>query len=309
MAITANIIGVEISDSSPSGSQSATVTFRATSTAKLDPLKSTDMASLRDATCGAPLSPLPKNTWATTALLSTMRLRTWRWRPVPNTATYTYDVIGQYSSEYTWAKLSGGGGTDKLLLPVEVSMEAGERTILAWRTAATPAAFATAPAHSYGKSYDIGGTKIDDAGKPTQVRVPTLDVRISLVHDVSNATAGTLVTIYDKIATVQGTWNNAAFLHWVQYEVFCTSANVTQIRDEYYRVTYNFRWDYWKDCSQIPEMDNDGRTKNDGSGRAKNVFWTGLARGSSDHNVIFNTLPDPVAAKQWAKEGSWLTYP
>ena len=45
---------------------------------------------LRDATCGAPLSPLPKNTWGTSALLSTMRLRTWRWRPVPNTATYTY---------------------------------------------------------------------------------------------------------------------------------------------------------------------------------------------------------------------------
>jgi hypothetical protein len=141
------------------------------------------------------------------------------------------------------------------------------------------------------------------------VRVPTLDVRISLVHDVSNATAGTLVAIYDKISTVQGTWNSTPFLHWVQYDVFCTSANVAQIRDEYYRVTYNFRWDYWKDCAQIPEMDNDGRPKNDGAGRAKNVFWTGLARGSSDHNVIFNTLPDAVAAKQWAKEGSWLTYP
>ncbi len=131
-----------------------------------------------------------------------------------------------------------------------------------------------------------------------------------MVHDTSNTSIGTLTSVYDKINTIQGTWNSQAFLHWSAYEVFCTAATVTNIRDEYYRVTYNFRWDYWRDCTQVPEYDTNGLPIIDGATKkAKFVFWTGLARNTSDHNVIFNNNTDAVLAKQMAKEGSYLTYP
>lgn len=306
MSITAKIIACSFTDGSPDGQQQYQVSWRCTSTKALGKFNSADMADLRDATCKTPLSALPGVTWNTSDLLGTMRLRSWKAQPVDKTSAFVWDVVGLYSSEYTWAKATS---LDKLVLPVEVNMEAGERMVQAWRTAATPSSFAINPSYIYGKSYDIGGTKIDEAGKPATVRVPTMDIRISLIQDVSNASAGTLVTVYDKINTVQGKWNSVAFLHWGQYEVFCTSATVAHIRDEYYRVTYNFRWDYWRDCVQIPEMDNDGHPKGDGTGHALNVFWQGLQRSTVDHNIIFNTAPDPAVAKQMALEGSYLTYP
>jgi hypothetical protein len=39
------------------------------------------------------------------------------------------------------------------------------------------------------------------------------------------------------------------------------------------------------------------------------VFWTGLKRNSINHNLIFDTCTDSTLAKQYAKEGTYLTYP
>lgn len=309
MTIRASLISATWGDGSTDAQQTYQLAWRCVSTVALNQYSSTDIASLRDATCGTPLSALPGTLWNKSSLMGTLRLRNYKIAPVKDSDNKIWDVAAQYSSEYFWAKISPGGGTDKLMLPIEVSMEAGERMVQAWRTSSSIAGFGTAPSYSWGKSYDIGGDKIDDAGKPTTVRVPTMDVRISIMHDIADTATGTLVTVYDKINTVQGKWNSATFLHWGVYEVFCTSATVAKVRDEIYRVTYNFRWDYWYDCSQIPEMDPDGHPKNDGAGRAKNVFWTGLKRGTADHNVIFNTTPDATLAKQIAKEGCHLTYP
>jgi hypothetical protein len=306
MSIDARLISTVFTESSPSGDDQYQVSWRCVSTKALNPYSAADMAELRTATCGYPLSALPGVTWSLSDLNSSLRLRSWKTQPVQQSESKVWDVSAVYSSQYTWAKATG---LDMLVLPVEVNMEAGERMVQAWRTSSTPSSFGIPPYYIYGKSYDIGGDKIDEAGKPATVRVPTMDVRISLIQDVSNTSAGTLVTVYDKINTVQGKWNSLAFLHWGAYEVFCTSATVSHIRDEYYRITYNFRWDYWWDCVQIPEMDNDGHPKGDGTGHALNVFWQGLKRGTADHNIIFNTAPDPAVAKQMALEGCYLTYP
>lgn len=310
MALTVTVTNTQYTDGGPSTSQGFVIRWRVVSDIAIDLTKSSPAKSIRDATCGEPGDPIPGTVFSASSLLTTMRLRSFQITPVLGSKGFVFDVVANYSSEYTWANISGGGGTDKLVLPVTVDMEAGERTVQAWRTASSYAGFDIAPSYIYGKSVDIGGDKIDDVGKPSQVRVPTLDVRISMIQDTSNTAAGTLVTVYDKINTVQGKWNNATFLHWSAYEVFCTSASVTNIRDEYYRVTYNFRWDYWRDCSQIPEYDTNGKPKIDGPNkRAKYVFWTGLKRGTADLNVIFNTNTDATLAKQMALEGTYLTYP
>lgn len=306
MALTVTVTNTQYTDGGPATSQGFTIKWRVVSDIALDMTKSSPTKSIRDATCGEPGDVIPGVTFSTSSLLTAMRLRSFQITPVLGSKGFVFDVVGNYSSEYTWANISGGGGTDKLIEPITVDMEAGERGVQAWRVAGATG-FSLPPSYIYGKSFDIGGEAIDEVGKPTLVRVPTCDVRITILNDCSRAT---LVPIYDKINTVQGTWNNATFLHWAPYEVFCTSATVTNVRDEWYRITYQFRWDFWKDCSQVPEYDSNGKPTIDGPNkRAKYVFWTGLKRNSVNHNIIFDTCVDSTLAKQMAKEGTYLTYP
>lgn len=306
MTIDSYILNQRFQDSSPSGQQMYTINWRCVSDLALDPLNDAAMKSIRDATCLEPLSPLPGVTHSVTGFLTTLRLRQYTITPVVGGESKIFDVQGVYSSEYGWANISGGGGTDKLVLPVTIEMEANERTVNVWRVASSPSAFALPPLAIYGKSYDIGGTKVDEAGKPIEIRVPTMDVRVSMLVDTHKNTLG---VVYDKINTIQGRWNNDTFLWWSASEVFCTSANAAPVRDEIYRVSFNIRWDYWKDCVQIPEMDNDGGVLGDGAGKAKNVFWSGPGRGTVAFSTIWSLSADSTLAAQMAKEGSWLTYP
>jgi len=302
VSITSSIIGQSWSDSGISKGQIYSVAWRCVSTKDLDIKDPADIEEVRDATCGHLLTAPPGKTWGTTTLNGTLRLRKYDIVPVAGGKSRVFDVKASYDTEYYWAKATG---LSKLLLPVEVEMEAGERTMQVWRNPS----FTTQPAANLNTTADIGGTKVDEAGKPIEARVPTMSLRISLVHDVSNTSTGTLVSIYDKISTVRGTWNTSTFLHWSANEVFCTSANVSHIRDEYYRATYVFVWDRFYDCTQLPQMDNEGHVYGDGSSHAKNVYWKSLNRSTSNHNIIFNTLPDATAAAQIALEGSYLTYP
>lgn len=306
MTIDSYILNQRFQDSSPSGQQMYTINWRCVSDIALDPLNDAAMKSIRDATCLEPLSPLPGVTHSVTGFLTTLRLRQYTITPVVGGERKIFDVQGVYSSEYGWANISGAGGSDKLVLPVTIEMEANERTVNVWRVASSPSAFALPPLAIYGKSYDIGGTKVDEAGKPIEIRVPTMDVRVSMLVDTHKNTLG---VVYDKINTIQGRWNSDTFLWWSASEVFCTSANAAPVRDEIYRVSFNIRWDYWKDCVQIPEMDNDGGVLGDGSGKAKNVFWSGPARGTVAFATIWSLSADSTLAAQMAKEGTWLTYP
>lgn len=302
MSVTAAIIMQGWSENGLSKGQVYIIKWRAVSTADLVVSTAADIATIQAATCNEIGTTPPGITWGIASLNTSLRLRKYDISPVPGGKSRVFDVSATYDSEYFYAKATG---LAKLILPVEVEMEAGERTMQVWRNAS----FGTSPTANLNSTSDIGGTKVDEAGKPIECRVPTISVRISLIHDISNTTTGTLVGVYDKISTIRGTWNSASFLHWGSNEVFCTSANVSHVRDEYYRVSYVFVWDRFYDCSQLPQMDNEGHMYGDGSGHAKTVYWKSLNRSTADHNIIFNTLPDAAVAKQIALEGSYLTYP
>jgi hypothetical protein len=135
-----------------------------------------------------------------------------------------------------------------------------------------------------------------------------MKVRIGLILDV--ATSGmTLVSAYDRIATATGKWNSTSFLHWASNTVYLEAATVSHVRDEYYRCTYNFVWDFWRACEQTPKTDVHGKAAGDANGAAQEVTWKSQVRGTYDHNLIFNDQPNPTLAKQIAFEGSFLTYP
>ena len=301
LSVTYNINSRSWTDAGAGGQQSLRINVRAVSTTRLDSSLDSTWTTLRDGSVGKVMNLL--TTFSTANLIGTLRLREYTVTVVPNTNETVFDIAGIWNSEYRWANITGG--TPIMHLPPQVEFTAGERMTTVYRNQT----WTTGTSANLNTTTDIGGTKVDQAGKGVPVRVPTMDIKISLLLDTSQAaTTGSLISLYDDMTAVQGRWNSVKFLHWGIGEVYCLSADVNHVRDEYYRTTYVFRWDRWSDCEQICETDADGYPYLVG-GQAKTVFWKSLVRDTIDFNLIFDTQNDPTLAKQICLEGSWLTYP
>lgn len=295
------IVAQNFAEGGPQQAGTYTVTKRVELDGNVDVENSTHMAIVMGA-FGRPLSSL-RATMVKTEPMGMMRLRAVNAVPVIGSSNTVFDVTARYDQLYTWAKATG---LDTLLLPVEVDFDATPRSVLMYRSPS----FSTQPAADLNTTTDIGGTKVDYAGKPIQALIPQMTVRVSVVFDASGTNSSmTLVSVYDKIATLSGKWNNATFLHWSTNQVFCESGSVSHIRDEYYRATFNLRWDLWYGCEQQPKTDVWGKAAVDSNGAATTVTWKSLVRSTANLGLMFDLSNDPTAAAQIAKEGSFLTYP
>lgn len=294
---------IQLADSGLGGNHAISLTRRVVSDTALDMTVGADFAQLQ-AHLGLPLKLL--NTWSTTTLLGTMRLRQTQINPHMGGKGKIFDVTQQFDSMYRWTNIAAGGGTDQYVLPVSVAFEYAERPVQVWRNAT----FTTSPSANANTSTDIGGTKVDRSGKPVEQTVNSVTFKLSLVVDCSGTISGqTLTSLYDDIDTVRGKWNSATFLHWSANKLLCTAADVSHIRDEYYRASYSFLWDEWLLCDQKPNLDVDGYPIMDTNKQVKDVYWASRQRSTTDFNGIFDTQPNVTIAKQMAKEGSYLTYP
>ena len=303
MPITARLI----SQSFTEGSSPALIqTYRMESSASLAINNAADYQSLLSAIPGGAYHLKPFTTLSDTSRYGRLRLRNINAVPLPATNGKIVDMQLRYDSMYVWAEIAGEDVVSQLALPVEVEFDSTPRAVTMYRSATT---FGTPPTADLNTTADIGGTKVDYAGKPVQAFIPALTVRISLVVDVSRPGGTTLVSLYDTVATAAGRWNSTTFNYWGALGVYCESANLAPIRDEFYRVSYVLKWDKWYGCEQVPKTDVNGRAAVDSNGAANVVTWKSLIRGSIDLNVIYNDTPNPTLAKQWAKEGSWLTFP
>ena len=295
------IVAQNFSEGGPQQAGTYTVTKRVELNGNVDVEDSTHMAIVLGA-FGRPLSSL-RATMVKTEPMGMMRLRSVNAVPVIGSSNTVFDVTARYDQLYTWAKATG---LDTLLLPVEVDFDATPRSVLMYRSPS----FSTFPAADLNTTTDIGGTKVDYAGKPIQALIPQMTVRVSLVFDASAQNSGlTLVGVYDKIATCSGRWNTTSFLHWGANQVYCESGSVSHIRDEYYRATFNLRWDLWYGCEQQPKTDVWGKPAIDSNGAATTVTWKSLVRSGVNLNTMFDLSNNPTAAAQIAKEGSFITYP
>lgn len=300
MAIVSKTIAAAWQDGSGPAGKAYVVTKRLVSDTTIDFQSQTGLKQLRDAV-GEPLDLF--GTFSTTTVLGTMRIRSMQIVPVEPTVGKVFDAVITYGTEYMWAEITGG--TPGLTLPVEVSFGATERTVAVYRNKT----FGTNPSANLNSTADIGGTSVDEEGRPVEGRISSTNFSVSLVFDVSQ-TGKSLVGVYDDIDLCRGKWNSSSFLHWTANQVICTDADVSHIRDEFYRVTYRFRWDEWFDCEQMPLRDNDNVVKLNSSGKATTVYWRSINRSTANHNnIIFDIAPDATLARQMALEGSWLTYP
>lgn len=291
------IIAQNFAEGGPQQAGTYTVTKRVELDGNVDVENSTHMAIVMGA-FGRPLSSL-RTPMVKTEPMGMMRLRSVNAVPVIGSSNTVFDVTARYDQLYTWAKADV---LDSLLLPVEVDFDATPRSVLMYRSPS----FSTQPAADLNTTTDIGGTKVDYAGKPIQALIPQMTVRVSLVVDASQTT---LTVVYDKVDSVRGKWNNATFLHWSANQVYCESAGVSHIRDEYYRATFNMRWDLWYGCEQQPKTDVWGKPAIDSNGAATTVTWKSLVRSTANLSLMFDLSNDPTAAAQIAKEGSFITYP
>jgi hypothetical protein len=295
------IVAQNFAEGGPQQAGTYTVTKRVELNGNVDVEDATHMAIVLGA-FGRPLSSL-RATMVTTEAMGMMRLRVVNAVPVVGSSNTVFDVTARYDQLYTWAKATG---LDTLLLPVEVDFDATPRSVLMYRSPS----FSTQPAADLNTTTDLGGTKVDYAGKPIQALIPQMTVRVSLVFDASGVNSGmTLVSVYDRINTLSGKWNNATFLHWSANQVYCESGSVSHIRDEYYRATFNLRWDLWYGCEQQPKTDVWGKPAVDSNGAATTVTWKSLVRSTANLSLMFNLSNNPTAAAQIAKEGSFITYP
>ena len=297
VTITSIVTSTAFQDASPSGTSGVTVTKRLVADSPLSLLASVDVGLLKGAAFGNTLDGFAG--YSDSVILGRLRLRSTQLVAVPGSEGLVFDAVGRFDGLYVWCYVPTLGGA--LHLPVETDIDATPRSVLAFRSA--PSSSPTADLNS---TVDIGGTKLDFGGKPIMVSVPQQTMRISLIID---STRFTLVSVFDRIASHTGKWNSSAFVNWGTNTVFCESASISHIRDEYYRVTYLFRSDYWNGCEQQPKIDVWGKHTLDANGSAATVLWRSVAFGSIDHNLIFNEQPNPTVAAQWAKEGSFITFP
>jgi hypothetical protein len=295
------IIAQNFTDGGPQQAGTYSVTKRVTLDGNVDVENATHMALVLGA-FGKPLSAL-RATMVKTERMGMMRLRAVNAVPVSGSSNTTFDVTARYDQLYTWAEATG---LSKLVLPVEVDFDATPRSVLMYRSPS----FSTQPAADLNTTSDIGGTKVDYAGKPVQALIPQMTVRVGIIFDASAQNSSmTLVTVYDRINTLSGKWNNATFLHWSANQVFCESGSVSHVRDEYYRVTFNLRWDLWYGCEQQPKTDVWGKPSIDSNGAANDVTWKSLVRGTANLSLMFDLSSDSTVAAQTAKEGTFITYP
>ena len=291
------------SDTSTSGSPAVQVAKSVVSDTAINILQALKYEEVRNEAFGNPMSYLISPTL--TDVVGKMRLRTASVQPVPASMGKVFDCSGRYDQMYTWVEGGSKGYTGQLILPIEVTIDGTPRQVTMYRSANTSGAFGTAPAANLNSTTDIGGDKIDEAGKPVQGLIPALNVRISLVID-SSSSAMDLVSVGDTLHNVQNKWNDGVFLWWTDKQVVCDSAQLAPIRDEYYRVTYSFRWDAWFNCEQVPKYDCWGKHKIDDNGKADEVYWRSLKRSTWNMETIFNGQPNTTIAKDIAKRGTWL---
>lgn len=241
-------------------------------------------------------------TFSVTNVLGTMRCRSLNVVPLSRTALDVFDVTMMADTDYQWLVPKTGFGGRRYVLPVTTEFEANEREAEVWRRQ-----YAQQPEYNKNDiTTDIGGTSTTTGGKPMIQKVKVIDVRVSFMIDTANGPSN-LIAVYDTISTVKNKWNSSNFLYWQPFQVFCTNAAITNVREEIYRITYSFRWDQWYDCVQEPRRDRQGSIFFDtATDDPADVYWRSDYRDVADLNAIYNDSFDSTIAKEMAREGSFI---
>jgi hypothetical protein len=294
----------QMSDSTMSGTPAVIVTKRLVSDTQIDLLVNPNYDTVATAAFGN----LHSSLYATPTDMQRLgrhRLRTVQVQPVEGSDEKVFDCVARYDTMYVWQKnaaiADGTPAFSELYLPLDVEFQSTPRQALVHRSKA----FGTNPAINLNTTTDIGGTKVDTGGKPIVQEIRQQRVRISFIYDSArSASSQSVYHAQGEVDAAASTWNSAQFLWFPANKLLCESGSVAHVRDEFYRVTFNFLWDEWFLCEQIPARDPYGLAAQDVDSKAKTVFWKSITRSTYNVTSIFNQMGNATLAKRLAYWGS-----
>lgn len=118
---------------------------------------------------------------------------------------------------------------------------------------------------------DMGGSPIDEAGKPYSWPIRQMEMSIDILWDASD-----YFPVWTDFAGLVNQRNDAEFLGFPVGSLLFTGVSFAPKHYGWYSVTFKFLWDQLKHCEQRPQLDVDGRpllTGMGGIGNAAAVYW------------------------------------
>ena len=198
---------------------------------------------------------------------------------------------------------------EEKLLPAQVEVSGGRREMMMYRRNWTIPPSATVdktPADIGGDPAIVGGEK----GIP--IDVPQARVRLRIIKDTYTCAMNEIIP---QVILAQGKRNETQFLDFPAQTLVLENVQVVKLEGSYYELVFDFVWDKYYECSQVPEYDIDGKVKMDNNGvNLADVRWMRIERDLYEFNdFFFRTFSDFNAAtpiqwdeqKEYAQKGYW----
>lgn len=176
----------------------------------------------------------------------------------PLGGTYAYQITATFT---TMRRLDGQG-------PVfcEPTMSPGQRSIDLYRFGATLPTDGDASG-----TADMGGTAIDEAGKPFSWPIRQIEITIDILWDGNDCFPD-----FASFADYTNQRNSAAFLGFPAGSLLYLGPSFAPKHFGWYVCSHRFLWDQFYHCEQRPKLDIDGKPLTDGLGgigNAAEVYW------------------------------------
>lgn len=177
-----------------------------------------------------------------------------------------FDLVANYE---TFANVDPTSG---LFVPnppfVRVQSNSAVRNLDLYRYGVSiPALGAATP----GVTTDIGGTSVDQQGRPIVVPRAQIEIQIDTLYDTT--------TKFDSLAPFTDYLlkrNSDTFMNFAAGTLLFASYVISEVGPEWYMITYRLLYDQDYHLVQIPKLDINGRTQLTGSsgvGQATTVFF------------------------------------
>lgn len=191
----------------------------------------------------------------------------------PVAAANAYNITATYT---TLRRLEGQG-------PVfcEPTMSPSSKTVDIYRLGVSVPSDGDASGTS-----DMGGTPIDEAGKPFAWPIRQIELTIDILWDGNDC-----FPAFVDFADYTNKRNSAEFLGFPAGSLLYLGPSFAPKHFGWYVASHRFLWDQLYHCEQRPKLDIDGKPITDGAGgigNAAEVYWFQIYDGKFDFADLFS---------------------
>lgn len=133
---------------------------------------------------------------------------------------------------------------------------------------------------------DMGGTPIDEAGKPFSWPLRQIEITVDILWDGNDC-----FPAFSDFADYTNKRNSATFLGFPAGSLLYLGPSFAPKHFGWYACSHRFLWDQLSHCEQRPKLDIDGRPITDGAGgigNAAEVYWFQIYADKFDFYDLFS---------------------